>query len=512
MMRGDVIRFGRVVVASSLVLLGFAGRASAQPAPPARPQPSEPEPARDPAWQTDDPAKAADPPLIPAPHSQSTTSPSAMPPLSTSGTDVATGEQGGGPAVVGGETAESARRDAQMKALELRIAADERRIRRLDERTKVWKHLRFESFIQPQLLIQSYNTAASPNRQANGDMPEGVGANDVTARPDGSTTNGTFFRLRRTRLRTFYDTDIAKLFLQLDVLPAGGAAPGIGTIVRNAEATGIARWTKDVRTEVTAGMFFTPFRAELIEISMVRPFIERTWFVQNVFPIERDIGVHAKTFAFGDRLVFDFAVVNGQRLGERHFVSTPDLNKSKDLVSFLTYRMGPVTVGVNGYLGRGQVIDAQNLRFKQFSKWAVNYQAVYRQRLVRRLGETRAFAELALTQNMDTGINYAFAVPRIPTNLRDDVGNVDGRALYLRAEQDLSPWLMAGYRYDMYTPDTAIANNARDTHAFLTVVRFSQHLRWMNELSWAIDNVHPTGAPPPSKHIVAFSSVLQAGF
>ena len=113
---------------------------------------------------------------------------------------------------------------------------------------------------------------------------------------------------------------------------------------------------------------------------------------------------------------------------------------------------------------------------------------------------------------MDTGVNYAFAVPQIAANLRDDVVNMDGRALYFRLEQDLSPWLMAGYRYDMYTPDTTIANNARDTHAFLTVIRFSQNLRWMNELSWAVDNVHRAGMAPPSKHIVAFSSVLQAGF
>jgi hypothetical protein len=282
--------------------------------------------------------------------------------------------------------------------------------------------------------------------------------------------------------------------------------------MRNAEATGIARWTKDVRTEVTAGMFFTPFRAELLEISMIRPFIERTWFIQNAFPIERNIGVHAKTFALKDKLVFDLAIVNGQTLGERYFIQTPDLNKTKDLVSYVTYRLGSLTLGINGYLGRGQVIDAQNLRFKQFQKWAVNYQAIYRRTFLKRLGESRLIAELAIAQNMDTGVNYAFAVPRIPTNLTDDVGNLDERALYIRFEQDLSPWLMAGYRFDTYSPDTAIKNNARDTHAFLAVVRFSPNLRWMNELNWAIDNVHAPDVAPPSKHIVSYSSVLQAGF
>lgn len=488
-------------------LLGFLSIVTLTGSAFAQQQPAE-KPA-DPNWK-EDPKKAADPPLIPPPAAQQAEGP----PLSTTGTDVApSGPPGAAPApIVVDDKDEAARREARMKALEERVAADERRLRKLDERTKLFKHLRFEGFIQPQLLVQSYNTAASPNLQANGQLPDGIGANDVIAKSDGSTTNGTFFRLRRTRLRTFYETDIAKFFLQLDVLPVGGIGSGIGTIVRNAEATGIARWTKDVRTEVTAGLFFTPFRHELLEASMTRPFIERTWFVQNAFPTERNIGVHAKTFALNDKLVVDLGVVNGQTLGERHFVQTPDLNKTKDFVGFITYRLGSLTLGVNGYLGRGQVVDAQNLRFKQFQKWATNYQAVFRRTFFKRLGESRLIGELTIAQNMDTGVIYSFAVPRIPTTLTDDVGNLDERAIYVRFEQDLSPWLMAGYRFDTYSPDTAVENNARDTHAFLAMVKFSPHLRWMNELNWAIDNVHAPNNLPPSKHIVAFSTVLQAMF
>jgi hypothetical protein len=493
-----VLRVGRVLLGSVFVL-SIAGRASAQ-------QPA------DPGWK-EEPKKAADPPLIPAPVAQQADSSSSSP-LSTSGTDLApAGPSSATPApLIVDDKDEIARREARLNALEERVAADERRLRRLDDRTKIWKHLRFEGFIQPQLLVQSYNTAASPNLQPTGQLPDGIGANDVIAKSDGSTTNGTFFRLRRTRLRTFYETDVMKFFLQLDVLPVGGVGSGIGTIVRNAEATGIARWSKDVRTEVTAGLFFTPFRQEILEISMTRPFIERTWFIQNAFPVERNLGVHAKTFALNDKLVFDVAIVNGQALGERYFVQTPDLNKSKDLVAFVTYRLGALTLGVNGYLGRGQVVDAQNLRFKQFDKWAVNYQALYRRTIFKRLGETRLISELAIAQNMDTGVNYGFAVPRIPTRISDDVGNLDERALYVRVEQDLSPWLLAGYRFDTYSPDTAVKNNARDTHAFLAVVKFSPNLRWMNELTWAIDNVHAPDVPPPSKHIVSYSTVLQAMF
>jgi hypothetical protein len=478
-------------------------RAFAEP----EPAPVQPTPApgnADDSWKN--PAKAADPPLLPAPSSQP------GPPTSTSGSDIVASEPAASSPIVVADKEGNARQDERIRALEERAARDEARIRKLEDRVKLFDHLRLEGFIQPQLLVQTYNAAASPNVQPNGQLPTGIDANDTIAKPDGTTTNGTFFRVRRARMRTFYETDVMRLFLQIDALPAGGIGPGIGTILRNAEATGIARWTRNVRTEFTAGLFFTPFRAELLEASVHRPFIERTWFIQNVFPIERDYGVHAKTIALDDRLVVDLAVVNGQRLGEKTFVALPDLNRSKDFIAYATYKLGFVTLGGSGYVGRGQIVDGQQLRFKQYDKWAVNMQASAAYRLLRPLGESRLSSELMFGQNMDAGVNYAFAVPTIPANFRDDVEDLGERALYIRFEQDIKRLFTVGYRYDMYTPNTAINNNARDTHAFLAVWKISPNLRFMNELGWAIDNVHALNTPAPSKHIVYLSSVLQAMF
>jgi hypothetical protein len=500
-----------------LVLAGMlrASTALAQPAPePGPPPPPEPEakptptpPAND--KETDDtwqhPAKAADPPLLPPPRRDG-------PPTSTSGTDLAPAQRPAAPPIVVSDREVDAKQDARLDALDRRVERDEQRARKLEERLRFLKHLTLESFIQPQLLVQSWNAAASPNADTQGVLPPGIGANDTIARPDGTTTNGTFFRVRRARMRTFYETDVMRLFLQIDALPAGGVGPGIGTILRNAEATGIVRWTRDVRTEFTAGLFFTPFRRELQEASLVRPFIERTWFVQNCFPTERDYGARAKTIALDGRLVVDIATVNGQRLGERTFVALPDLNRSKDVIVYATYNVGFLTLGVSGYFGRGQIVDPQALRFKELPRWAVNYQAAVEPHLFRSIGQTRLSAELTFAQNMDTGVIYPFAVPRIPANIADPVPNLDERALYVRFEQDVGRSVVLGYRYDMYTPDAAIDNNARDTHAFLGVWKISPNLRWMNELDWAIDNVHPFGAAPPSKHIVMYSSVLQAMF
>jgi hypothetical protein len=110
-----------------------------------------------------------------------------------------------------------------------------------------------------QYLLQSFNTAASPNLQG-GRLPEGIGANSVIAKSDGTTTNTNLFRLRRTRLRTFYETDLLRVFMQLDLLPAGGPSAAQGTIARNAEVVGKIHWSKKVRTEVKGGLFATRSR------------------------------------------------------------------------------------------------------------------------------------------------------------------------------------------------------------------------------------------------------------
>lgn len=366
-------------------------------------------------------------------------------------------------------------------------------------------------YLQPQLLLQSFNAAASPNR-VSGNLPAGISANDTTAKADGTTTNGNMFRLRRTRLRVAFETDVMRAFLQIDVLPNGGAAPGIGTIARNAEVTGKIHWTRDVRTEVTMGLFQMLARYELVEALMVRPFIERTWFSQNAFPTERDIGVHAKTIALKEKLTADIGVVNGQTLGQPTFVLEPDLNKAKNVVGWFAYDFGPVTVGVNPYFGRGQVVDGASLRFKQFTQWSGNAMAIVKLPIFKKLGESRLYSELTFTQNMDTGIKYAFAVPAIPANFASDVTNLHGRAFYARLEQDVTRWFLAGYRFDTYTPDSSIKDNARDTHALLAVARFSPNLRFMNEVGLAFDNVHPRGQGAPGRNSLYFSSVLQATF
>jgi hypothetical protein len=401
--------------------------------------------------------------------------------------------------------------EAARVADQKRFADDEARIKKLEDAGGgILKNLTIQGYAQVQFLTQSVNTAASPNLQA-GSLPEGIEANEVTAKADGTTTNTTFFRLRRTRLRVKYEVDFLRVFLQIDPFPTGGPSAPQGTIARNAEVTGIARWTKNVRTEVGAGLFEVPFRAELVESSMYRPFLERTWTSQNLFPTERDIGVHAKTFAFEDKLLAEVGIFNGHRLGEPHFVEIPDPNRWKDFLARFQYKLGPVTFGAAGYWGRGSVVDVKALRFKNFPRKGVNVAVQYADKLIGDL-ETRAYGELMFGQNMDTGVRYPFALPAIPANVKDDVENVNERGLYVRVEQDLGKIPFAGFRYDMYTPDSAIKNNARDTYTLMAGVKFTKLLRIINEASYIVDNAHAGAVPPPSKHIFQYSLWMQGSF
>ena len=480
------------------LVLGYAARAQAQTA-------QTPPPPDSRTWPQS-PAQAADPPVIPPPTPAT--------PLSTSGTDVQPPGNLLPPApLVVGAPAASGADAARVRELEARVALDEARLRTLESDVGPLRHLKFMGYVQLQYLLTSNNAAASPNLQPNGTLPPGITSNDTIARADGSTTNTNAFRLRRTRLGATYETDVMRVFLQVDLLPSGGPASTQSTIARNAEATGIAHWNKDIRTEFTGGLFQVPFRMELEELSLFRPFIERSWASLNLFPPERDIGVHARTFALDDHLVVDVGVINGQRLGEPRFVLQPDLNSSKDFFATVSgKKLGPLEASLSGYAGRGQIVDPQLLRVKNYDRYAMNLGARFAQVLVPVLGETRLMGELMFGKNMDTGVIYPFGVPAIPMAFTDDVSGLGERALYLRAEQELTRWGIAGFRFDTYTTDVSQANDARDTYTFMLGARFTKYLRLMNELSYAIDNMHLKGDVAPSKQIIQYSAWLQGSF
>ncbi len=127
-----------------------------------------------------------------------------------------------------------------MRELEQRVDELERERREKPEVPHWVDWLKPSLLLQPQLIWNFYNAAASPNA-SNGLLPPGVGSNDVTATPNGGTTNPDFFRLRRARLKLdFLPSEYARFVFEIDPIPRDPTIPGSGTIAREIEA--IARF------------------------------------------------------------------------------------------------------------------------------------------------------------------------------------------------------------------------------------------------------------------------------
>jgi Phosphate-selective porin O and P len=402
---------------------------------------------------------------------------------------------------------------ARLKILEARLAEDEAIL--LNSPELAWlRKLHLSGFIQPQALVQIYNTAASPNL-VNGVLPAGVSANDAVAKSNGTTTNGDYFRLRRARLRTeFMPSEGTRFVFEIDPTPAGGTVGGTGTIARTVEAQGIARWTDDLTTEFAMGIFKLPFGYEVLQSDPDRPFIERSWGEQNLTPGEFDTGIRAyTTWAKNDRVfVAQVAVVNGQTEGQPTFSLDPGLTANKDFLGRMNFNFGDwVDFGGSGYFGVGEVVNATALRFKQFYRWAANGELGLHHKFGD-VGWTKIFAEVTFAQNFDRGVHYAFALPAIPANIDAPVASLNERNVWVRLEQDLTHWTTLGVRWDEYTPETSLSNDARDTVGVVGVIHFTSWLQTMLEYDHIIEHVHAPGTVATDAQIEMGSGVLQARF
>jgi len=433
-------------------------------------------------------------------------------PTSSSGADLGTQptQPTSAPPAGGGDV------DARVRALEAKLTVIQEKEEKRNKLLEWLEHVKISGYIQPQLIWQSFNEAASPDVGAGGasGLPTGVGPNTTIVKAaDGTTTNPDFFRVRRARLKVeLMPSEYAKFVFEIDPNLAGGTAAGTGMIARNVEAVGIIPWSSDVRTEIGAGIFKIPFGYEVLQSDSDRPFIERSWSEQNLTPGEFDTGARIYTTALEKKLTINAAVTNGVTQGERNFTITPDLNRGKDAIGRANFNIGPADVGVSGLIGQGTAEDVTALKFKQFTRWGVNVEAAIHHKFIKSLGNTKVFSELTIATNLDRGVRYAFALPAIPANVTDDVSDRHERGLWVRLEQDFTDWFTLGLRYDMYTPDVSQKNNARDTYSFVGAVHFTKGLQLMLEFDHAIDNVHRSGTAAPSKQIETFSSVLQAKF
>ena len=485
---------------------------------PVSPPPPDLPPPPPPPWTANPTVYAPAPPAAPATTTTAPTAPTTAP--AAGGTLIVDRPAPPPPALLEHER----EHERHMSELELRLLqADERTRREHEDHERWWGWTRWvtiSGYLQPQLLWQTFNAAASPN-------PAGQDPNATVAKQDnvfntatgtgvpGLTTNGDYFRLRRARLKVeLAPNDVSRFVMEIDPTLAGGPDNATGTIARNVEAQGIARWGGDVETVFGMGIFKIPYGWEVLQSDADRPFIERSWWEQNITPGEFDTGAKAYTTALHKRLTFQVAVINGETQGEKTFSLLPDTNKGKDVVGRLNYNFGPFDLGASGYYGQGSEVSIATLAFKEYPRYAGNVEAALHHKLLG-IGETRILGELNAGQNMDRGVKYSFALPGLPTDIvNGSVVNRNEFGWFARIEQDITRWATLAFRYDFYTPDTSIALNGRSTEAVVGVVHFTKQLQLMLEYNHFTDNVHSTapGTPVPYKQGDVFSGVFQVRY
>jgi hypothetical protein len=381
------------------------------------------------------------------------------------------------------------------------------------------KTLEWGFYVQPQVLTIVTNADASLNAAGggaipigfgnlggSGALPPGVSPNDVTARADGTTTNTTVFRMRRSRLRlTFNPSKIARAYLEFDATPVGTGT----TFVRQALATGIARLSDDVTCEFSAGIARLPITLELLESSRNRPFMERSVGVRVLWPGDSDVGAFVRTTALHNALQMHLGIVNGVTLFYPTFAQLPDFDRGKDTFVNGVYSKGPVTATVGFYGGTGQVINAGVVR--TFARHTLNLGAAFKHTFSEALGETRFSTELKIAHNMDRGFVYPFAAPKlIAANLGTE--NRNGRAFYLRAEQELTRHALLALRYDTYVPNVSVDNNSYHGLGVVAAARFGPSATLGFEYLYAKDSAHEAGTPAPDRQFHVLSSYFQVRY
>lgn len=352
--------------------------------------------------------------------------------------------------------------------------------------------LRLLLLIQPQLAWEFFNAAASPNARGDATLPEGVGANATLGKADGTTTNRGTFRLRRARIG--FEVTTRSVFgarVEIDPNLADLENPASGTIVRRLELVAAVK-TESHRFEFGAGVFDVPFNRDLAEAHGDRIFVARTFGTRAMFPEDADMGLRVRRKYLQVGLDVQLALLNGVTVGEPSFGRAPDLNKTKDASARIAIDLSRFEIGIGGYAGQGQAIDAASLRVQQRVRAAISIDALFRVRLARGLRDTRLSGEVVVGRNMDRGILTPYA-NLLPADPDVNLPNFDPRNAWIRLEQDFRMGTV-GVRYDAYTPNSSALDNSRHTVAFAVARAMSRNTRLMLEYDHTIDQIHARGS------------------
>ncbi len=291
----------------------------------------------------------------------------------------------------------------------------------------------------------------------------------------GNPLNQNRFLVRRGRVRVDRAWEYAAVAVEVD----GSTTRGPYFGARRAEASLVYRnKTKGLPPLImlTAGLTEIPFGFELTDSSRRRVFMERSTASLAYFPGEPDVGARLS----GGIGFFRYAVgiMNGEPIDDRPGRLASDPNSAKDVmgrvgvdikaspkldvsggVSFLTgkgFHKGQ-DAGKNGVVWRdlnengavdsGEVSAIPGIAAtpsQNFNRWGVgaDVQLGYKTPI----GWSRFYGEVTVASNMDRSL---FVADPVTTGI-----DVRELGYSLGVVQEITPWGLAGFRFDAYDPNS----------------------------------------------------------
>ncbi|HEX7479124.1 MAG TPA: porin [Polyangiales bacterium] len=325
------------------------------------------------------------------------------------------------------------------------IDAASQRVDALEKRVDALSRLKLSGYVQAQYVH-------------NDSSHNGI---DTTGKP----LNKDLFEVRRARLRATYTLDPAEFLLNIDAIPSGVS-------VKEAELSIYVPWTHEVKTKLTAGLFYIPFGYEVQESDSVLPFVERTLAANRLFPGSRDVGVRAQGDLLEQHVVYQLAAVNGNPISDAVFPGT-DPNGAKDFVGRVGVHFGGLRAGISGLIGQGYLPPAiddtktttinEAHSYGNFIHRAAAFDVTYNVELPV-LGELALYAEGVISHNLDRSklsdypkvLLVKQGALQVATNSIVDANQTAG---YLGFTQHLGQYVALGARGEIFDPSTAKKGN-----------------------------------------------------
>jgi hypothetical protein len=263
------------------------------------------------------------------------------------------------------------------------------------------------------------------------------------------------FYVRRGRLKVTYAGQNAEYMLQID-------ATGSGVVLKDAEASFVDTWTP-FNFKLTAGQFKVPFGYEVLQSSGDREMPERSRFIRQFFPNERDRGLRLQ--ATRDWFRFSAAVVNGNFIQDSIYPDS-DPNGAKDVIGRVGGDFDWLVVGLSGSygkamtttLGRAATVSGSGSNITVTPAVLTDYKAYNRTRVgadVQAYLDVPSVGGLALKGEFAWQNDNNVALPGRPAS---DCNDISAMGWYVAAIQNIGDYVGVVARLDQF-----IYNNADRT-------------------------------------------------